>query len=638
MPSSSASAFALASTLRGRSDDDLALTLRLREVREAGIKDFFDLAEKLLERSSVQSALSRIDRRSLLTLSVICELGAHGDAVSLDAVTARIREVDHPRALALPTTVEGRARRMADRALLALDPNGYIALSPVCEQLAAWPSLKLPTLAELARALPERLGEMGHVDQDATDSLAAERAFGTTMAIVELLAEVERDSARELARGGLGGPDLKRLAAVNGMNVNDIPLLVGVAQAAGLLELDDGRWSPSDKATAWGLHSLADRWADLASGWLSPLAEDTRFILTDRAHAVWGAHFEDFISWLYPAADASFRALIDRQIAASELLGITADHSPSTAGSALLARGPQAGRTAMADLLPPEVESVYVQHDLSIVSPGPLAPQIDARLRSFASVESRALASTFRISAASITRALATGDTEESILRFLGEISLTGIPQPVGYLITETAGRYALLRVGKALRPDAHTQSFVETQDNELLETLLVDRRLSPLGLRRTVEGTATSRFDRDVVYLALLDARYPAAAIDESGAIEIVERHAHPRDAAGTGSTRTHDPVAAIIEKLRLSATATAVESDTAWLERQLELAIKSKLSVTVSVTMPDGTLQDYTLEPTGLSSGRLRARDRKADIERTLPLSRIAMIGGEHAHPSAP
>jgi hypothetical protein len=44
--------------------------------------------------------------------------------------------------------------------------------------------------------------------------------------------------------------------------------------------------------------------------------------------------------------------------------------------------------------------------------------------------------------------------------------------------------------------------------------------------------------------------------------------------------------------------------------------------------VAMPDGRLIDYLLEPTGVSGGRLRGRDRKADIERTLPLSSIVSL----------
>jgi hypothetical protein len=42
----------------------------------------------------------------------------------------------------------------------------------------------------------------------------------------------------------------------------------------------------------------------------------------------------------------------------------------------------------------------------------------------------------------------------------------------------------------------------------------------------------------------------------------------------------------------------------------------------------MPDGTKVDYTLEPTGIGGGRLRGRDRKSDIERTLPLTSIVDV----------
>jgi hypothetical protein len=60
----------------------------------------------------------------------------------------------------------------------------------------------------------------------------------------------------------------------------------------------------------------------------------------------------------------------------------------------------------------------------------------------------------------------------------------------------------------------------------------------------------------------------------------------------------------------------------------RQLDLAIRAKVALTVTVAMPGGVLVDYVLEPASVAGGRLRARDRTADIERTLPLSSIAAI----------
>ncbi len=62
--------------------------------------------------------------------------------------------------------------------------------------------------------------------------------------------------------------------------------------------------------------------------------------------------------------------------------------------------------------------------------------------------------------------------------------------------------------------------------------------------------------------------------------------------------------------------------------MERQLDVAIKARVAVTVVVKMPNGNQAEYLLEPTGQGGGRLRARDRKADIERTLPLTSIVEV----------
>jgi hypothetical protein len=94
------------------------------------------------------------------------------------------------------------------------------------------------------------------------------------------------------------------------------------------------------------------------------------------------------------------------------------------------------------------------------------------------------------------------------------------------------------------------------------------------------------------------------------------------------TASPKSSDSAAIIVERVRRNTVAAEQESATPWLERQLELAIKAKMTLVVTVATPEGGTIDYVLEPASLSNGRLRARDRKADIERTLPLSRIASV----------
>ena len=59
----------------------------------------------------------------------------------------------------------------------------------------------------------------------------------------------------------------------------------------------------------------------------------------------------------------------------------------------------------------------------------------------------------------------------------------------------------------------------------------------------------------------------------------------------------------------------------------RTLELAIKNKGTVRVSIT-DKKVKREYIVEPTGLANGRLRAKDKKADCERVLPLASITSV----------
>jgi hypothetical protein len=236
-----------------------------------------------------------------------------------------------------------------------------------------------------------------------------------------------------------------------------------------------------------------------------------------------------------------------------------------------------------------------------------------------ADVEGRGLATTYRISTASLYRAMAGGETAETLRAFLAGVSLTGIPQPLDYLLTEAASRYGLVRVGALSNGGA----YVTSSDDTLLRTINVDHGLTALGLTR-VEGRLLSRFDRDLVFWSLAEARYPVAAENDAGEVVTISR----RQATRASSAPEANPATSLIERLRIGSSANAEATGQAWLSRQLDVAIRGKLGVTVTVTLPDGSTMAYQLEPTSVASGRLRARDRKSDIERTLPLSSIVAV----------
>ncbi|TFD71321.1 helicase-associated domain-containing protein [Cryobacterium gelidum] len=623
----------LASRLRALSDAELRHVITMRGVSANGIQDFFDLAEALLDPSNIQLALSHLDRSTLAVLAVAGQLTSKNSVPSVTALTSRLSELGS--AEVVLTDVVRRVDTL--HALLLVDGNNGCCLpyDPVATHLATWPAQSLPGAADLATTLPPatRAGipdtEIAFIDQ-----LAAERAFAVVSSIAELVNELSREPARQLSRGGLGLPDSKRLAAIMTVELDLVAPIVDLAARANLLARSDGYWMETEAGEAWLLERTTDRWAALASAWRAALPPIVADILPLQAGLLWGEGLTAYIAWLYPAGGEWMLAQLIEFARDAELLGVMAHDTTSTAGASVLRGDPEAAIATMATALPAEVGAVYLQHDLSIVAPGPLAPSLDARLRGMADVESRELASSYRITAASVNRALAAGENAASLLAFLASISLTGIPQPVDYLVNESASRYGRVRVGSLTgRPSAPAGpigdntvflSYVSSADAALLGTIAVDQTLASIGLVRTGDGEhLLSRFSGDTVFWALSDARYPVAAEDDHGEIVHLRRH----QIARVMPAQTVDTALNLVTKLRRAADSGVSVAD-AWLARQLDTAIKAKQTILVSIAMPGGAVVDYLLEPASVSNGRFRARDRRADIERTLPLKSILSI----------
>jgi hypothetical protein len=576
MPRTSGSALALAAGLRALDDATLIALITARDFRETGTRDFFDLADRLLDPVSVHQALALLDRPALVALS-------HSQAT--------------PTAIAL--------------GLADIDGVPYDAVTTV---LQSWPAQGLPGHEALADEPPPLPAGATADDGDLSDRAAAERAFSTTTAVVELLAELGRGGARQLVKGGIALPDARRLSEATGASLNELPVLLAIAASAGLITDDTGPWVVTPESRQWLRGSSGHRWVALARAWFDHIPEHIRAVLSHHDTSSWGEHLDVYTRWLFPANADAMQASMRAHVVRAELLGIAANGTPSTAGSAVLDGDDERAVAVMQALFPPTVDKAYIQRDLSIVSTGPLDAAIDSRLRTMADVESAGLATTWRISAPSIERALANGDTAAGVREFLDHLSLTGIPQPLEYLIDETERRHGLVRVGST-----ENGSYVRSTDDVLLRQIAVDRMISTLGFR-AVDKHLESRFDRDFVYWTLVEARYPVAAEDPSGAIETVHRTRREPQAAVKRNTAEE-----LVARLRAGPDDT---SDDAWLERQLEVAVRARRTVTITVEMPNGERVDYELEPTGIGGGRLRGRDKKADIERTVPLTSIVDV----------
>ena len=616
----------LAGSLRALPDAALENLLTERRIpAQARVQDFFDLAEVLLDAGSIRGALQRLDRP---TLSVIA--AATAAPVSASELSARLASFG---ATGVDTdAVAARADFAADRALLSRVGDNYASIDAVDVVLDGWSVPDVPTAVHLA-ATPAPSLPVADPEASAalTDLSAAEQAFQTTSASAEMLNELLVNPARELGKGGPALPERKRLAMAMHVDAASVDAYLDLTVRAGLVGHEPGMWLTAPAGEEWLVLTAGERWRILASAWLDALPQQVRQVLGARTRSSWGKALHEYAEWLYPAGGDWIHAQVQRVTDQARMLGITSGPSPemqlpSTAGRILLETDADAAATSMASHFPTHVRQVYLQHDLTIIAPGPLEPRTDLRLRVFADLEGRAQAFSYRLSPESINRALSAGETAEGMLGFLSTLSLTGIPQPVDYLISQAAARFGTVRVGPltGLDPDApanEARSYVRSDDTAMIGLLDVDQALGSLGLRRSEAHRMLSRFDFEVVFWALSDARYPVAAETAEGELLSLRRRrvAHPV---------TPPPVVdhgVLMTRLRQTEADVSGGTDLAWIARQLDAAIRAKQTVTVTVQVPRSGPMEFVLEPTGVSGGRLRGRDKKADIERTLPLSSI-------------
>lgn len=559
----------LATWLADRDDAELAETFALRAVAPSSSwHDFFDAAAGLLDAASIDRALTRLPRMALR---------------------------------ALATESADQTDLLARYALA--DPEGGV-YTAVAERVAT---------ARSATPGAFRAGMDASAPPPADTAAsagAAERVLATIGALADLLIATQHTPLARTGAGSVSAVDRKRLVEAGAVATpEELDDLVQLAAAAGLVTSPDREWTTSDAADDWLISSTADRWADVAMGLREHLRPGLR--TGDGGYlppAVWHE--------VYPL-DPDWDDEVERLRRTAERWGLVTPEGAEPAWARPLREGVAPDAAALTALLPAEIDRVYLQADLSAIAPGPLAPGLDLRLRRIAVRESRAQASTYRFTADSLAAGMTEGETAESIRDFLGKLSLTGIPQPLEYLIASTASRHGLVRVGVSDRG----YTSVESSDAALLDALAVDQALRPVGLVRDGDALVT-RVARDLVYWTLADARYPVVAVDAEGRPESVSRR--PRGSAAAGGAES-DRYGPLIARLR---DTHGTDADAAWLGRELEQAVRGRSVIEVDVRLPDGSERTFTLEASGLGGGRLRGRDRGADIERTLPVSSIVSV----------
>lgn len=565
---------ALASMLATLDDAALAELLRARGIPPSvSWRDMYDAAEGLLEPAAIERGLA---------------------ALPAAAATALVAAV--------------RAGRVADSAREELaahalaTPDGTI-LSAVAEAV------------HNSGVAPEPLDDSHRVSTPAADAVAAERAFTSAASLADLMLMCIETPLGRIGAGTLGAVDRRRLVEAGAvLDAEDADPLVEIAEAGGLLAGHERLFLVTERGREWLRTTTARRWETLALSLREALPAGLRSAEGGWLSApLWPRAFPFARGWPEDAERWQ------RRFVAWGLL-TSAEADPPLAEppwAAPLARGSDPDTAAWQQMLPGEVDRVFLQNDLTAIAPGPLAPALDVRLRTMARRESRAQASSYRFSADTLAAAITAGETAESIRAFLEGLSLTGVPQPLAYVIESTAARHGQVRVGENARSGL---TEVSSTSPEALATIAVDQALRPLGLVSD-GGRLVSRASRDGVFWALADAKYPVVAIDAEGRPRTLDRaRLAPEASEETPQTRYR----ALIDRLREGGS----ESEGAWLERELEHAVRARSTVDIVVALPEGATRTFRLEATGLGGGRVRGLDRTADVERTLPLSSIVSV----------
>ncbi len=396
-----------------------------------------------------------------------------------------------------------------------------------------------------------------------------------------------------LRGGGLSARDFKVACTTLETTELNASIVVEVAKAAGLIAVDaqsPAQWAPTEDYDRWLADSPGHRWATLATAWLylnrapelagsksdrgvraalgpelsQPSAVRVRAaVLAELATVPPGqaATPESLLArlkWRYPRQTGSgYAATLWAIIAQAELLGVTGYGALSDPGRGLLAQPPEQAQLAesMASILPPSVDQILVQADLTAVAPGPLAGPVDQLMRLAARVESRGGATVYRFAPDTLHRALASGLSAPELIDQLQRYSRTELPQGLTYLITDLARQHGQIRLGVA-------GCYLRSEDESLLRELVNNSRLSSLGLRSLAPTVLISARDPATALRAVREIGLSPATETDSGAIVVHRPRSHRAPTTGslpstTPSSNLARPTRAAIDAVLAQARA---------------------------------------------------------------------------------
>ncbi|MGP9725121.1 helicase-associated domain-containing protein [Corynebacterium sp. AOP40-9SA-29] len=373
-----------------------------------------------------------------------------------------------------------------------------------------------------------------------TDATAVARVVETVRLVADVLEEVGRAPVRPLNAGGVGVREIARLSKALGVDaavVGDTLVLcrhadliaVGLPVPAPQDAVGSGDfWTLTERGASYLSAPLSRRWAMLLDGWRhsahapwlakepsgtdshllqesldAPEAAALRGVIAEAAVIPTGADL-----WrLRPAvaavtSDEAVASVVDEGV----ILGLSAEGQVSSAALALAAVADSEDAedeltAALAKILPDPVHMLIIQADMTILAPGLLDGDTEARLRTFADVESTGMASVWRVTRQSMQRAVEHGETAAGIEDFLAGMA-PDVPQSMWYLVQDT------FRTHRPENPvvGSTAASVLTAPDEKSMATIMDTDAAEETGLRLLSPTVAASSVQLSLVVEALED------------------------------------------------------------------------------------------------------------------------------------
>lgn len=500
------------------------------------------------------------------------------------------------------------------------------------------------------------------------DRAAAHEAVDVVNKIEALLESWSQDPPGVLRSGGLGVRELKRVAKELDVTEPTAALLVEIAYAAGLVDSSPGvdpDWLPTQAFDRWVASPPETRWVTLARAWVGMTRMPALIGMRDDRDKAWAALSQDIerstapvdrkrvldlltettpgstvtendvvalLAWRAPRRGGRLRDVLPAWILREALtLGLAGRGGLASFTRLLLAGQDREAGRALSDLIPAALDHVLVQPDLTVVAPGPLERDLARELGVVADVESTGGATVYRVSEASVRRALDAGRSSSDLHELFRSRSTTAVPQSLTYLIDDVARRHGRLRVGMSA-------SYVRCDDEALLTEVLATKKADQLGLRRLAPTVLTSRASISHVLEVLRSLGHAPAAESPDGAILLARPDA--RRTAAKGRPHRHSEAAALPdEQARLAVTALRAGDLAARAARRrpvtishtvdtlafLQAAAREGRQIWIGYVDQQGSSTSRVVEPRTVEGGYVTAYDHLRQEDRTFSVHRI-------------